>query len=252
MGRLFMGKPQPIEYAAIIADLEAKKNALEQTLASLRAAQELGALGQPGEASVMGSTGSSIGGAEVPDGAFHGKSMPAAIRLYLEIMRSKKTAREIADGLKKGGLESTSKFFDKIVYATLDRLRKAGDVVKIGTTWGLPAWYPALMRAGVVDSARKKPRRGRPPKSASKKPEGPKLLSAAPASASKRTRLKHEPNSLDAIDWFLRDHPGSHSSEEIKAATKIGNLRVAEMLLGRMVKRGKVAKTEDGKYRKAS
>jgi len=48
-----MNGTEPIDYAAIIADLEAKKAALEATLAAFRAAQALGALGQPGDVSVM-------------------------------------------------------------------------------------------------------------------------------------------------------------------------------------------------------
>jgi len=158
-----------MDLGAVIAMLENKRAALDHAIAALRGVVSSGASGIMSDGATptfsVPFSASGAGGSEVPDGAFHSLSIPAAIRLYLEIVHSKKTAREISDGLKKGGLESTSKFFDKIVYATLDRLRKSGDVIKIGTAWGLPSWYPALMRAGAGDSAqRKKPRRGRPPK----------------------------------------------------------------------------------------
>ncbi len=254
---------EKIDYIQIIADLEAKRTALDNAIVSLKAVAASGALGLsdgiiPTMAMPFAASGASAG--EVPDGAFHGKTIPAAIKLFLGLMHNKQTARQISDGLKKGGMESTSKWFDKIVYATLDRLRKAGEVVKIEGHWGLPEWYPALLRAGATDNVRKPARRGRGrPRKLTSEAERPTLLpSGTDASLKKRLSraglkdLKPEPGPGDMIDWFLRDNPGAHSSEEIRAATRIGNLRVAEMLLGTMVKKGKVQKTDDGKYRKAS
>jgi hypothetical protein len=77
------------------------------------------------------------------------------------------------------------------------------------------------------------------------------MLTVAAAAKPQRPRLKSEPSAGDMIDWFLRDNPGMHTAEEIRAATQIKNIRVARMVLGTLVKRGRVAK-EDGKYRKAS
>src|SRR5437879_9027592 len=200
-----------MDLGAVIAALENKRAQLDGAIIALRALASSGALTVP-DGGVP--TGAQFpGSGEVPDGVFHGKTMPAAIKLYLEIVRSKKTAREISDGLKKGGLESTSKFFDKIVYSTLDRLRKSGEVIKIGGAWGLPSWFPALMRAGAgVKPGRA--RRGRPPKSA---PQGPKLL--AVTDNAKRQKLKTEPSTRNMIDSFLRNNPGPHTSEEIRIAT---------------------------------
>src|SRR5437879_7416426 len=126
---------EEMDLGAVITALENKRAALDSAIAALRAVVSSGEFGGADGTLSVGAQFSGSG--EVPDGAFHGKSMPAAIKLYLEIMRSKKTAREISDGLKKGGLESTSKFFDKIVYSTLDRLRKNGEVVKIGRAYVL-------------------------------------------------------------------------------------------------------------------
>ena len=56
-----------LDYSAILADLEAKKSALENTIASFRAAMALGALGQPGDLSAA--PGASIGaGAPIRSG----------------------------------------------------------------------------------------------------------------------------------------------------------------------------------------
>jgi hypothetical protein len=145
-------------------------------------------------------------------------------------MRKKQTARQISDGLKKGGMESTSKWFDKIVYATLDRLKKAKEVVKIGSEWGLPQWYPALMRAGISENG-----------------TGRKSKAKKSVRQSKAAKAEEGPSSK--IIHFLEGNRGLHSPDEIQSLSGTGNPKVAMMLLGQLVKKGKVEKTADGKYR---
>jgi hypothetical protein len=236
---------EDIDLNAVITLLEGKRTALDSAINALRAVVTSGAAGPTPDGVMVNVSNpfTASGGSEIPDGAFHGKSMPAAIKLYLELMRGKKSTREIADGLKKGGLESTSQNFDKTVYATLDRLRKSGDLVKLGTAWGLPAWYPALMRAGVSEGKPAK-RRGRHRRVPQAEDQG-KIAAFASVERSKKSK----PNVIDIIDSFLRDHPGSHSPEEIRDAAKMSDTRATNMLLGRMIKAGTVEKTEDGKYR---
>ncbi len=149
-----------IDYAAIIADLEAKRAALDNAITALKMVVASGALGSSEGLSYVNLTATlaspAASGGEIPDGAFHGKTVPAAIKLYLGLKHKKQTAREISDGLKKGGIESTSKWFDKIVYATLARLKKAGEVVKVNGHWGLREWFPALSRTGAGEKAQSK------------------------------------------------------------------------------------------------
>src|SRR5579864_1861905 len=106
---------ETIDYAAFLADLEAKKASLEQAIIAVRSAIAMGAAGQPGDVSGISSTSSpsvsSLHNGEVPAGAFLGKSIPDAAKLYLEIVKKKQTSKEIADGLKRGGIESASKNF---------------------------------------------------------------------------------------------------------------------------------------------
>jgi hypothetical protein len=121
-----------------------------------------------------------VSGGEVPAGAFLGKSIPEAAKLYLAIVKRKQTSREIADALKKGGIESTARNFYPIVHSILDRARKAGSgIVKLDRSyWGLADWYPAGLRSSVAVAEKppRKQRRGRPRKSESKTKttEGPK------------------------------------------------------------------------------
>lgn len=230
---------EKIDYAAIIADLEAKRATIDTAIASLRALSGLEPIGVPdGVVATTSMPFAASGAGEIPDGSFHGKSIPEGIRVYLELMRKKQTAREIAEGLKKGGMESKSKFFEKIVYATLDRLKKTREVVKIRSEWGLPQWYPALMRASISDN-------GQPSKwlrtAGSRKDQ---------KTIARRIREMSKEGPSSSINRFLKESPGPHSSEEIQSSSGIKSIQVVTMLLGQLAKKGEVEKTADGKYRK--
>jgi hypothetical protein len=234
---------EKIDYTVIIADLEAKRQAIDNAIASLRALAGLEGMG-----SVNGITPTvtmpfgASGAGEIPDGSFHGKTIPEAIHLYLELMRKKQTAREISDGLKKGGVESTSKkWFDKIIYATLDRLKKSRQIVKIGSEWGLPEWYPALMRAGQPDSTKAPLAKRR--KIARNKRGNQRTPTTDSA---KRVSEAKKGGASDKIVRFLRENIGAHSLAEVQAASGVENKKTVIMLLGKLAKLGKVEKTEDG------
>jgi hypothetical protein len=99
---------------------------------------------------------------EVPAGAFLAKSIPDAAVLYLQIMKRKATTKEVAEALKRGGMESTSSKFQNIVHAVLNRYWKSGgDIVKLDkSTWGLAAWYPSGVRATIQDKRSSGKKRG--------------------------------------------------------------------------------------------
>jgi hypothetical protein len=50
---------------------------------------------------------------------------------------------------------------------------------------------------------------------------------------------------------FLLETPGFHTVEEIRAAASITNLKVTNLLLGQLIKKGRVEKATDGKYQAA-
>ncbi|MCI0623495.1 MAG: hypothetical protein L0387_17850 [Acidobacteria bacterium] len=145
---------EKIDWAGFIADIEAKITALQALLGSLKSAQALGALGQPGEF-VQGSYSAGtvvtpgVGGTiDLPAGAFLGKSLATAIELYLQAVRSKKTTKDIAQALKEGGVESMSSKFESVVAAKLIWLKGTGKVLKMQDgSWALSEWYPAGFRA---------------------------------------------------------------------------------------------------------
>ncbi len=237
-----MGVEQ-MDYNAILADLEAKRAALDATIASFRQALALGALGTAGDISQGNGSGSvasvmGYGGTEVPAGAFLGKSIPDAAKLYLAIVKKKQTSKEIGEALKRGGMESTSKNFIGIVHAVLDRARKANTgIVKLDRSyWGLADWYPAGIRSTIIPDKRSLPR-----KKARKKKEAKsqQLALSAP------THQVPEGKLGDRILDQLRAQPTSLSLSEIASRVGVGT-KGARLMLGKLTKEGKVKKSDEG------
>jgi len=236
---------ETIDYAAILADLEAKKAALENAIISLRSAIALGAAGQAGDivAGAVPSMGgvSSIHNGEVPAGAFLGKSIPDAAKLYLEIVKKKQTTKEIADGLRRGGIESASQNFQQIVHSILDRARKSGSgIVKLEkSTWGLAEWYPR----GVANVTVAPMKKGR-----GKKKKGQKKTADIPgasAEASSPAPIAFKERALG----LLRQNPVKEFSVD-EMSKELGIHRsVVIMQMGKLVKSSHVEKVPSGGYR---
>jgi hypothetical protein len=237
-----MSKTEGVDYGAIITDLEAKKAALEQTIASLRSALAIGALGQFGD-SAVGTQAfiSSASGGEVPVGAFLGRSIPDAAKLCLQILKRKMTSREIAEALKKGGIESTAKNFPTIVHSILDRASKGtSGIVKLDRSfWGLAEWYPLSMRSSVAAERRstkaKKGRKGRTTKNADGKVA---TVERVPAGGTQERLIR-----------YLRAKPAvEFSPQEIADALDM-RVQTVHFLLGKLAHSKAAQKTTEGKYR---
>jgi hypothetical protein len=232
-----------LDYGAFLADLEAKKTALEHAIASLRALMAGGALsGQSGATVPLSDLlTAGIHGGDVPVGAFLGKSIPEATKLCLQITKKKLTTREITDALLKGGIETTAKTsFPSIVHSVLMRAARSGSsIVKLDRShWGLAEWYPASLRtsipAGRVKS-KKRQKVNHKPKAA--RPESP---------TSKQTE---ESGTIPEKIWETLREPGvALSAQEI--AAKVGTRsNVAAMLLGKLIRMKWAEKMANGKYR---
>ena len=143
---------EKLDFAEFLAVLEAKRAALDALIGSYKAALSIGALGQPGEVNISMPAGSlSLSGAaptpvDLPQGALLGMSIPNAIKLLLSAARRKLTTREITTGLKEGGVESTSKFFENTVTTALHRLKSSKEVLKFNDGWALAEFYPESLR----------------------------------------------------------------------------------------------------------
>lgn len=253
---------QPIDYASILADLKAKKAALEAAIDSVFAAMAVGSLGQSGDGTGYASTGvpSSMNG-EVPAGAFFSKSIPDAAKLYLEIVKKKQTSKEIAAALLKGGMESASKNFPSIVHSILDRARKAANpaFVKLGTQWGLASWYPNFV-PGTAKPDNKKPEgkaskkkaRSKSPSTKTERTAMPPIETASPAS--KKKPEKQPSANAKRIMGALLAKPGVEFGLDAIAQQTGLTVRVVGLLVNNFVRGNnpKVEKTSSGKYRAVS
>ncbi|HEY1528102.1 MAG TPA: hypothetical protein VGH51_17875 [Candidatus Angelobacter sp.] len=128
----------PINYAAVLADLEAKRVQLDSAIAAIKVILE-----QTGSMAAAAPPLPRITGLDqVPPQAFVGLSISNAVRRLLEMMQRRMTIREIMQGLQAGGLKP-SKY--RNVYAIL-RQREADkfDIIKVDKKWGLAEWNPEL------------------------------------------------------------------------------------------------------------
>jgi hypothetical protein len=231
-----------MDFSAILANMESKRSALEAAINSLRAAMAAGALGVTASGEVIPVTGipspsSGHHGIDIPNGAFHGKTVTEAIKAYLGTIKKKQKTRQIVEALKKGGIESSSDKFLNIVYNALSRMQTVtGEVVKVGTEWGLSEWFPPGMRAQPKSSSA-----ARDPKNKQKRPRkagGRKVVGG------------HEEETIPRrIEEFLISHPETvYTPSEIAAALGIDAVAV-NVRLKRMVARGRVVKQGHAQYR---
>ena len=128
----------PINYAAVLADLQAKRVQLDSAIAAIRVLME--------QTGVMAATAPPlpriVGLSQVPPGAFVGLSISVAVRRLLEMMQRRMSVREIMRGLQAGGLKP-SKY--RNVYAILrQRESDKADIIKVDRQWGLAEWNPEL------------------------------------------------------------------------------------------------------------
>jgi len=131
--------PDPaINYAAVLADLEAKRAEIDSAIAAIKTIiRQTGALAAtaPAVPRIRSLT-------QVPPKAFVGLSTSAAARRLLEMMQRRLTMKEIMQGLQAGGLKP-NKY--RNVYAIL-RQREAykADVINVNARWGLAEWNPEI------------------------------------------------------------------------------------------------------------
>jgi hypothetical protein len=145
---------EPINYEAVIADLEAKKAHLETIIAGLRAIAGLEGLGIPPAGGPGG--GSPLNDGKIPSDAFFGKSIPDAAAIHLGNVRRKLSTQQLMDALEAGGLPH-SKY--NTVYAILRRREsQVGDIVNMKGEWGLASWYPNHLKKSKKDAVSVNPK----------------------------------------------------------------------------------------------
>lgn len=129
---------EEFDYHKILADMEAKRDAMNAAIEGMRLMLGIGA------GSIPAQRQSATGELTIENGAFFGMSIPDASEKYMrmtpKILRSTK---EISDALEAGGFETNSARFFNTVYNSLSRYEAPdGNFVKVGKKWGLAEWYP--------------------------------------------------------------------------------------------------------------
>jgi hypothetical protein len=224
--------------------LDAKIAALQTLRDSYLKAASLGAIGQPGDDMPLssGSLSPSHMGApmELPTGALLGKSLPAAIKLYLSAVKKKQTIREIATALKEGGVESTAANFEGPINGALFRLKAAGDVLRFKDGWALADFYPANIRASLTKDA--KP--ARKAAKAVRRKKKPTARNSAPKA--KKAREPVQPGLEQRINAYLQTRGTEFTTvQELVNQLKVP-APVLNLMLGKMKKAGKIERNPNG------
>jgi hypothetical protein len=130
-------------YAAVLADLRAKRNKIDEAIAlieSLRGDRVLGpavAVDSIGQVATPGSPNDEAG-------QFLGMTVVDATKKLLGLRRKTMGTAEIASALQRGGLVLQSADPANTVGSIITRrFYQAGDIVRVSRgTWGLREWYP--------------------------------------------------------------------------------------------------------------
>ena len=151
-----------IDYVAVLADLKAKRSALDSAITGLEQWLSL----KTGENLEVNTTLARVDRTglpgEIQSDTFFGMSIPDAIRKGLRIMKRPLALTEITKALQDGGLLSTAKDLTSTISATLTRIKRTdGDVLQVQGKWGLAEWYPNMRKEKLEANAKSKKRRKR-------------------------------------------------------------------------------------------
>lgn len=165
---------EEIDYTKVLADLEARRAALEATIAGVKALLGQGPIEAPPGGIAAGTPtprgGEKVIPKDVAPGIFHGMSVAEAARTFLAMKKVKQKTRAICDAMLQGGIESDARDFYSNVYTTLARNK---DFFKRGKYWMLRSWDPRRAAAAAAKPP-KKTRRGKKATKAQGPPGGDK------------------------------------------------------------------------------
>lgn len=143
-------------YDAVISDLRAKRDQIDQAIKLLEILREgiliPGMVSGPVVPSLIGSA--TAKDADIAAGTFHGMSIETAVKKLLQMRKRTMGAQEIVADLRAGGLHLQSETPANTVTSVLTRAFNAGgDVVRVSRgQWGLQEWYPnQRFRRGTED-----------------------------------------------------------------------------------------------------
>lgn len=227
---------QGLDTAGIIRDLKKRRAELDTMIAGLE--RVYGATSWTHEDGGTASTANDYLPTELPRGAFLGKSLPAAVKLFLSAIKKKQSIREIATALKDGGVESTSDNFENVITGCLNRMKSNGELLRFKDGWGLPEFYPESLRARLSQDGTSK---RKPSKNNAKKR----------VKATKRAKKVATGPSLEQrVEAFARTKPGEWISfKDVMEDMPDLSRQAASSSLARLVKKRGWEKSAEGNYR---
>jgi hypothetical protein len=122
-----------LDYKVILADLEAKRAALDQAIAAIKVL-----VGEGGQLGVGVPNGI---GAGIEPGTFFGLNIAEATKKYLTLAGKAQSTKQVSDALRRGSLDVK----DESVAAILQRVVRQGDAELVSVSrgmWGLKRFYP--------------------------------------------------------------------------------------------------------------
>lgn len=134
-----------VDYQAVLADLKARREALDKVIAHLEVVVGTGAI-----------TNWNVFATQKPKDihgdTFVGRNIPEAAAKYLKMVgQPARTTVEITEALNKGGLTCSAGSVATVLGREFGR--QAGEVVRASKgLWGLESWYPSRPRTKRRDS----------------------------------------------------------------------------------------------------
>ena len=176
---------------------------------------------------------------DLPVGVFRDKSIREAIEIYLGAGRRPQANKEIAQGLQKGGIPTTSKYFEATVATALGRMKEDGLVLRFSDGWDLAASYSDSFRSRVdKDTKATKPRRKE--KKVRARTAATKVANKAPKKDKTAIILK-----------MIADGANGQSVSDLGAGLKLLGIEASKdyirVVARRLNERGKI-QLRDGKY----
>ncbi|MGH9491091.1 MAG: hypothetical protein ACRD17_11320 [Terriglobales bacterium] len=255
---------KPMGFSTVLEWLEAQRAALDAAIENFRVLANVADSRPGGGGFAIGNAHASIiAPGEIPAGAFHGKSLPDAAVLYLQLVKQKQKASEIAAALLRGGVHTKAKpeKFNNQVFALLDRASKkeGAQLMKMENAyWGLREWLPPSVRNSISAApparksraAKKRKAHVAPTKGATptaKELGGSGVTGGAAVGALSPPRPESTEGRILAV---VREQPTKEwTAREVAAATDAARIQTVIFLLGKLAHRNMLQKTPNGGYR---
>ena len=135
---------QPSVYDAVINDLRAKRDEIDQLIARLELFRNwvpppMGGF-VPEPTLLSQAVASPVPGKEIAPGTFHGMGIQEAVRKLLQLRKRTLSPAELSVDLKAGGLDFNPRSIASVLHRAF---MGGGDIVrKERGQWGLQEWYP--------------------------------------------------------------------------------------------------------------